>query len=72
MTPISLADDQEFQPSYIPKFETPERFIAEKVAILRNHMGIYPTPEEIQHLKTYKTENEINAAIKTIINKYWD
>ena len=59
-------------PSYIPKFENPNQFIEEKLVMLHDHLKITPTNEEINHLYELKTEYEINAAVKTIINNHWE
>lgn len=64
-------DDTSFSPTYVPEFTTPEEFIAAKVEMLRTHMEIDVTQEDIAHLREYQTEGEINAAVKSIINKYW-
>lgn len=64
-------DDTSFSPSYVPEFTTPEKFIDAKIEMLREHFEIGLTDEDIAYLKQYKTEGEINAAVKGIINKYW-
>ena len=63
--------DSEFRPTYIPKFENPEQFVNAKLEMLRNHLKIEPTIEEIVHLYELKTEYEIIAAVKTILNNHW-
>ena len=63
--------ESEFSPTYIPKFENPYQFIEEKLRMLRHHFKIDPTNEEIDHLYELKTEYEINAAVKTILNNHW-
>lgn len=68
----SELDQRIFEPSYIPKFETPGQFINDKIEILRTHFGISLTAEDIAHLCQFETENEINAAVKGILNKYWE
>ena len=65
-------EEGEFVPAYIPKFTTPEDFINKKVEILREQFKIKVSDEDIQHLLEFKTENDINIAIKGIINKYWE
>ena len=64
-------DDTDFTPTYVPEFTTPAKFIEDKVKILKEHMQIDVTDEDIRHLYEFKTEGEINAAVKGIINKYW-
>lgn len=68
----SELDQRIFEPNYIPKFETPGQFINDKIEILRTHFGINLTAEDIAHLCQFETENEINAAVKGILNKYWE
>lgn len=63
--------ESEFQPTYIPKFENPNQFIEEKIKMLHRHFKIHPTDAEINHLYELKTEGDINAAIKTILNNHW-
>ena len=62
----------DFSPSYVPVFETPDMFVEAKVKMLRDHFKIDVTEDDIDYLRQYKTENEINTAVKTIINKYWE
>lgn len=64
-------DDTNFSPTYVPEFTTPDEFIDARVEILRTHMEIEITEEDIAHLREYRTEGEINAAVKGLINKYW-
>lgn len=63
--------ESEFSPSYIPKFENPNQFIEAKIKMLYKEFKIKPTAEEISHLYELKTEVDINAAVKTIINNHW-
>lgn len=64
-------DDGDFQPSYIPKFTTARTFADAKIEMLRDQMRIDLAPEDIEHLYSLKEEYEINAAVKTLINKHW-
>ena len=61
----------EFSPAYIPKFETPEQFVAEKIEMLGKEFKIILTDDEIEHLSSLKTEIDINAAVRTILNNHW-
>lgn len=61
----------ESTPSYIPKFENPNQFIEAKIKMLRKEFRIKLTNDEINHLYELKTEVDINAAVKTIINNHW-
>ena len=65
------SDDGGFQPSYIPRFTTPEKFIDDKILMLEEQFYITLSYEEKKHLRELKTEHEINAAIKEIINEHW-
>lgn len=58
--------------NYIPHFTDPEKFIEAKINMLRHEFCIQVTDEDIEHLRQFKTENDINATVKTIINKYWE
>lgn len=64
-------DDTDFVASYVPQFTTPEEFINTKIKMLKKDFYIDLTDDDIAHLREFKTENEINAAVKGIINKYW-
>ena len=61
----------QFRPAYIPRFTTPEKFIEDKIGILREHFCIKLTDDDITYLQQFKTEGEINNAVKTIINRHW-
>jgi hypothetical protein len=69
-TPIN-SPEADFSPAYIPKFETPEQFIEEKLAMLGEDFKLTLTDEEINHLSSLKTEVDINAAVRTILNNHW-
>ena len=56
----------------VPRFTNADKFIDEKVKILRDQLCIQITDEDIEFLRQFKTEGEINAAVKRIINKYWE
>lgn len=60
-----------FSPGCIPKFTTLEKFIGAKIQMLERDFYITPTPEEIEKLKRMRTESDVNAAVKTIINRHW-
>lgn len=64
-------DEGHFAPSYIPEFTTPNEYIDARVEILREHLFIEVTDDDVRYLREFKTEGEINAALKGIINKYW-
>lgn len=58
--------------AYIPEFTTAREFADAKIEMLREQFCIRLTKEDTTHLRSLKTENEINAAVKSIINKYWE
>ena len=64
--------DDYFGAAYIPEFTTAAQFVEAKVEMLRDQFCIRLTEEDIAHLKSFKTENEINTAVKGILNKYWE
>lgn len=55
-----------------PVFNNKDEYIAEKVAILRGQFLVRVTTKDIEHLKSLKTEHEIDRACVTIIKKYFD
>lgn len=65
-------EDGKFLPTYIPEFTTPDEYIDARVEILREHLFIGVTDEDVRYLREFKTEGEICAAIKGLINKYWE
>lgn len=69
---VKDAHTDEFTASYIPRFTTPEEFINAKIELLQGELCIHLTYEDKQYLRQFKTEGEINAAVKAIINKYWE
>lgn len=69
--PRSIHDETDFVASYVPQFTTPEEFVDMKIEMLRGEFCINITEEDIVYLRSFKTENEINAAVKGILNKYW-
>ena len=56
----------------VPRFINADKFVDEKVKILRDQLCIQITDKDIEFLRQFKTEGEINAAVKRIINKYWE
>lgn len=57
---------------YPSTFETPEKYINERLLILKRDFLIEPTEEELDHLGTLKTEMAIDAAIRKIYESHWD
>ena len=76
MHPVRPVDgidtDGTFLPKYVPRFVNPEQFIDAKVKILREHFKMQITEEDIEYLRGFKTEVGINAAVRVLINKYWE
>lgn len=69
--PRSIHDETDFVASYVPQFNDPEDFVNTKIEMLQDDFCIKLTDEDIGYLRSFKTENEINAAVKGILNKYW-
>ena len=58
--------------SHSPIFKTPEKYVKDKLRILKRDFHIEATYEEISHLNTLKTQTAIDNAILSIINHHWD
>lgn len=56
---------------YIPSFKTAIAFAEKKIEMLEKDFKIQLTDKQKLHLKTLKTEREINAAVRQIINDAW-
>lgn len=52
-------------------FTTPEKFIEWKIEMLETDFCIELTDKEKAHLKSLKTENAINAAVRKIMDDHW-
>lgn len=59
-------------PSHSPIFRNPEQYTEHKLKILSRDFYIEATEEEVAHLKTLKTQVQIDNAILSIINRHWD
>lgn len=55
-----------------PIWKTPEQYAEAKLKILRRDFRITPTENEINHLKSLKTQIAIDNACLGIINRHWD
>ena len=55
----------------VTKFKDPESFIEAKIEMLEEHFKITLDADDIIRLKKYKTEVDINAAVRSIIEKHW-
>ena len=58
--------------SHSPIFKTAEKYVKDKLRILKRDFYIEATYEEVSHLKTLKTQTAIDNAILSIINRHWD
>ena len=67
----SRADDRN-RSKCIPVFTNPDKFVDAKIEMLRAVFCIELTVDDISYLRKFKTESEINMAVKKIINKYWE
>lgn len=59
------------KPNCVPSFTDPDAYIDAKIEMLQGEFMIKLTYDDKLYLRQYKTENEINAAVRGIINKYW-
>lgn len=50
---------------------TPDNYVKRKLKMLRRDMYIYPTEDEIDHLKELTSVTAIDNAVRTIISRYW-
>lgn len=63
--------ERQLKVKWLVEFQNPKQYVDDKLEMLRNEMYIYPSPEEIAHLRTLKTEGDIDRAVKSIINRAW-
>jgi hypothetical protein len=70
----NMAMEGEYVASHSPIFRNPKQYIEAKLKILtdRRSFGIQPTDDEIAHLRTLKTQVQIDNAILSIIDRHWD
>lgn len=64
-------DNGTFSPAYIQRFTDAEKFVESKIDMLREDFAIQLTDEDIKYLRGFKTEAQINAAVRTIIDRHW-
>ena len=57
--------------SWRSKFTSPEKYVNEKLQMLRNDMYIEPIAEEIARLRSKKTEVEIEIVVRGIVARAW-
>ena len=67
---VSEQDRQRYE-GWGDTFKTPEQYVNRKLKMLNNEMYIYPTKDEIAHLRTLKTRIAIDNAVHSIIDRYW-
>ena len=56
----------------VPNFKTPSQYIKAKLKMLREEMYIEPTVDEIIRLNSLVTEEDINIAVRGIIDRHWN
>jgi hypothetical protein len=59
---------------YNPKWNgDPAKYLEAKLKVLEDPrgFGVHPTKEEIEHLRTLKTQTAIDNGILTIIDRRW-
>ncbi len=52
-------------------FKNPKQYVAVKLRMLRRDMYIEPTEDEVYHLKKLKTQQAIDSAVHSIIDRHW-
>ena len=57
--------------SWAEEFRNPKQYVERKLKMLRSHMKIPVTEEEVVHLKTLKTRGDIDRAVASIIDRHW-
>ena len=62
----------QYSVAHSPIWSTPEKYLKAKLLILTEDFCIKPTKEELEHLKTLKTQISIDNGILGIINRHWD
>lgn len=53
-------------------FKNPKDYVKRKLRMLRDDMWIEPSKEEIDHLYSLKTRGDIDRAVHSLIDRYWD
>ena len=62
---------RQIKEKWLIEFGNPKQYVRDKLNMLRDEMYIQPTLEEIEHLRTLKTEGDIDRAVRDIINRAW-
>lgn len=52
-------------------FVNPKQYIERKIEMLEKEMFIHVSDDERTHLKTLETQNAIDAAVRSIIDRHW-
>lgn len=52
-------------------FVNPKQYIERKIEMLEKEMFIHVGDDEMRHLKTLETQNAIDAAVRSIIDRHW-
>ena len=63
--------NRQLKDKWSDEFKSPEQYVRHKLKMLRNEMFIWPSVEEVQHLKSLKTRVSIDNAVHSIIDRYW-
>lgn len=58
--------------TYNPVWKNPEDYLKKKLKILTDHFCIKPTTEQMAHLRTLKTQIQIDNAVLSIIDAFYD
>ena len=66
-----LAGYEPNEDQWFVKFDSPEKYAESKIRILELDMCIHPSEEERGHVLSLKTRNDIDRAIRVIINRAW-
>lgn len=69
--PYKKKQNHKVSPACVPAFVDPDKYVDDKVKMLEEEFMIKISYDDTVYLRQYKTENEINAAVKGLINKYW-
>ena len=63
--------ERQIKEKWLVEFENPKQYVKAKLHMLKHEMFIQPTDEELDHLRSLKTQGDIDRAVKTIIDRAW-
>lgn len=69
---MAFKGDHDCKDKFIPTFKNPDQYATEKIKILKRDFCVHPTDEDEKYIRQFKTEWDINAACREILNKYWE